>query len=299
CESDPHARSVLARHWPDVPCHDDITTLDGKDWRGRVDVVAGGTPCTDLSVAGRRAGLGGEHSRIYWDFCRVADSSAADWILWENVAGALSSGDGEDFAAVLWGITGCRPAVPADGWRSVGLCVGPGRTAVWRLLDAQWFGVAQRRRRVFVVASARAECGLEVLVEPESVPRGTRPGGETGQSVAALTAAGVGTCGADDNQGQAGHLTSGRGQRRLDDQHSLPAGNGGSSRQNGALTPGLAVRRLTPRECERLMSWPDDWTRWAGDGTEIADSHRYRMCGNGVVSNCAEWIGRRIMEAAS
>jgi DNA (cytosine-5)-methyltransferase 1 len=56
----------------------------------------------------------------------------------------------------------------------------------------------------------------------------------------------------------------------------------------------LAVRRLTPRECERLMGWPDDWTRYADDGTEIADSHRYRMCGNGVVANVAEWIGRRI-----
>ena len=59
----------------------------------------------------------------------------------------------------------------------------------------------------------------------------------------------------------------------------------------------LAVRRLTPRECERLMGWPDDWTRWADDGSEIADSHRYRMAGNGVVANVAEWIGRRIVEA--
>jgi DNA (cytosine-5)-methyltransferase 1 len=58
----------------------------------------------------------------------------------------------------------------------------------------------------------------------------------------------------------------------------------------------LAVRRLTPRECERLMGWPDDWTRWADDGAEIADSHRYRMCGNGVVAPVAEWIGRRIVE---
>jgi site-specific DNA-cytosine methylase len=59
----------------------------------------------------------------------------------------------------------------------------------------------------------------------------------------------------------------------------------------------LAVRRLTPRECERLMGWPDDWTRYADDGAEIADSHRYRLCGNGVVALVAEWIGRRIMEA--
>jgi DNA (cytosine-5)-methyltransferase 1 len=82
--------------------------------------------------------------------------------------------------------------------------------------------------------------------------------------------------------------------------NSLRAGDGGSSRQNALLTPDLAVRRLTPRECERLMGWPDDHTRWADDGTEIADSHRYRMCGNGVVAPVAEWIGRRLpMEVAA
>jgi len=77
--------------------------------------------------------------------------------------------------------------------------------------------------------------------------------------------------------------------------NSLRAGDGGSSRANTLLTPDLAVRRLTPRECERLMGWPDDHTRWADDGTEIADSHRYRMCGNGVVAPVAEWIGHRLM----
>lgn len=76
--------------------------------------------------------------------------------------------------------------------------------------------------------------------------------------------------------------------------NSLRAGDGGSSRQNAGLTPNLTVRRLTPRECERLMGWPDDWTRWRADGTEIADSHRYRLCGNGVVSAVTEWIGRRL-----
>lgn len=79
-----------------------------------------------------------------------------------------------------------------------------------------------------------------------------------------------------------------------DTYNSLRAGDGGSSRQNALLTPDLAVRRLTPRECERLMGWPDDWTRWDDQGNEIADSHRYRMCGNGVVSNVAEWIARRL-----
>ena len=80
--------------------------------------------------------------------------------------------------------------------------------------------------------------------------------------------------------------------------NTLRAGDGGSSRQNGVLTPDLAVRRLTPRECERLMGWPDDWSKWAADGRVIADSHRYRMCGNGVVAPLAEWIGRRMVTVA-
>lgn len=413
CEIDPTARQVLARHWPDVPCHPDVTTLDGRDWYGRVDVVAGGSPCTDLSLAGRRAGLAGEHSGLFWHQCRIAAECSAGWVVWENVYGALSSNAGEDFAAVLWGLTGFRPAVPADGWRTVGVCAGPDRTAVWRVFDAQWFGVAQRRRRVFVVAGPGNVCGPEVLVEPESVPGGPRPSRTPGTGVAALTSTGVGTCGADDNQAQAGHLVTqcpacggsgvdfsieydrppffdacrncggstldqlvvdlaqvtspanrsnpqpgdpspavastgrliaftakdyGQDAREVsptlraggrpganggvmpavayplavrgrtdgaememgepDIYNALRAGDGGSSRQNAILTPELVVRRLTPVECERLMGWPDSWTAHDKDGRQIADSHRYRMCGNGVVASVAEWIGRRIVAAA-
>lgn len=370
CEIDPTARQVLAHHWPDIPCWDDITTMNGHDWNGRTDLVCGGTPCTDLSVAGRREGLGGQHSRIFWDFCRIADKSNARWVLWENVAGALSSNRGGDFAAVLWGLTGHHPQVPPNGWKTSGVCVGLERAVVWRLLDARWFGVAQRRRRVFALACPTADIGraVEILFEPESVSGNPPPGRQAGQAVAALTANGVGTCGADDNQAQAGHLIantltardakgpptridSGQGnliyapvgflsenqwsELRLTDHaaslssgggkpgqgypavaiamrgrtdgdqpelgepdiyNALRAGDGGSSRQNGVLTPGLAVRRLTPIECERLMSWPDGWTSHTTDGRQIADSHRYRMCGNGVVSNVTEWIGRRILQ---
>ena len=73
----------------------------------------------------------------------------------------------------------------------------------------------------------------------------------------------------------------------------------GEGASGAVIVPDLAVRRLTPRECERLMGWPDDWTRFTADGTEVADSHRYRMCGNGVASPVAEWVGRCILKAAS
>lgn len=365
CEIDPTARAVLARHWPDVPCHDDVTTFDGSVWRGRVDLVAGGSPCQDLSMAGRRAGLDGDRSGLFWEQCRVADESAARWVLWENVAGALSSNGGEDFAAVLWGLTGTWPEVPADGWRSAGVCVGHRRTAVWRLLDARWFGVAQRRRRVFVVAGPRGECGPQVLLEPESCNGGPRPSAAPGQIVAALTANGVGAGGgADDNAGQAGHLIPSLTTRcgsTLDDQQTgqlvatafhltqtpitevdgSPALSTGSRHGQASIgvfarthranhdedpdiwseaevsptlntndtaagaarstvlatTAAMAVRRLTPRECERLMGWPDDHTRWRADGREVADSHRYRLCGNGVVAAQGGWVAQRVLQA--
>ena len=358
CEIDPTARAILAHHFPDVPCHDDLTTLNGHDWHGRIDLVHGGTPCTDLSMAGRRDGLGGEHSRIYWDFIRVARDSAARWVLWENVAGALSSNRGADFAAVLWGLSGHHPGVPTDGWRTIGVCVGVERAVVWRLFDARWFGVAQRRRRVFALGCPVADVGraIQVLLEPESVCRDSRPSGQAGEAVAALTATGVGTCGADDNQAQAGHiigiLTSRGGWENRNQGENLIVANTLMARDakgaptridagqgnlvvaafdstwsgrypiNGDdLSPTLkvgstigissppavcvsenpavltGVRRLLPIECERLMGWPDDWTATAND-RPVADSHRYRACGNGVVANVTEWIGRRLMKAA-
>lgn len=169
CEIDAKARSVLRRHHPDTPIWEDVTTLDGKSLYGRVDLVAGGSPCQDLSVAGRRAGLDGARSGLFWHQCRIADQSAARWVLWENVAGALTSNNGADFAAVLWGITGAYPRVPDGGWRTAGVVAGPKRWAVWRLLDAQYFGVAQRRRRVFVIGCARGTPPPKYLLTDKAI----------------------------------------------------------------------------------------------------------------------------------
>jgi DNA (cytosine-5)-methyltransferase 1 len=323
CEIDPTARSVLARHWPDTPIHDDVTTLDPEEFRGRADLVAGGSPCQDLSVAGRRGGLDGSRSGLFWHQCRIADSVAAPWVLWENVAGAFSSNRGADFAAVLWGLTGTLPDVPDGGWRTAGVVVGPKRTAVWRLLDARWFGVAQRRRRVFVVAGPRGQCRPEVLLDPEGVRGNPAPSREAGEDVAATLGGGSGSRGwAPDVDRMTfvpqhvGTITAnwhkGPGNTQVEEGCCIPVAFHstqdpisspdvchalGTGSATAAGLAGLAVRRLTPRECERLMGWPDDWTRYRADGTEIADSHRYRMCGNGVVAPVAEWIGRRIEEA--
>lgn len=159
CEIEPKARAVLRHHWPDTPIYNDVQEVTRErltaDGVARPHLVAGGSPCQDLSVAGRRAGLSGGRSGLFWEQVRIADEYEAD-LLWENVVGALSSNGGADFAAVLWGISGALPDVPAKGkWSKSGVVVGPKRVALWRVLDAQRFGVPQRRRRVYVVGCSR------------------------------------------------------------------------------------------------------------------------------------------------
>jgi len=151
-EIDKHARKVLEQHWPNVPKHDDVRTA--KDWAderglvGNIDVVCGGFPCQDLSVAGKRAGLAGERSGLFYDALAFATHVKAKIIILENVAGLLSSNSGRDFGTVLVEL--------ADAGYS---------NIEWRLLDSQFFGVPQRRRRVFIVASLGTESFRPILAE--------------------------------------------------------------------------------------------------------------------------------------
>lgn len=170
CEIDKAARSVLRRHFPDATLYDDVTTFGGDG--EPVDLICGGFPCQDLSVAGRRAGLAGERSGLFYEFMRIASELAPRWLLIENVPGLLSSNGGRDMGAVL-GTLGEL----GYGW-------------AYRVLDAQYFGVAQRRRRVFIVGclgdAARA---TQVLFEPESCSGDSPPRREAGTRVTGGVAA--------------------------------------------------------------------------------------------------------------
>lgn len=157
-EIEPHARAVLRHHWPDTPLHGDVTQVDWTQYAGQVDLVAGGSPCQDLSVAGKRAGLAGARSGLFYELIRAWDETGATYCLWENVDGARSSNNGEDFAAVLSAFVGNPVAVPRDKrgharWPGAGVAAGSTGVAAWRVLDLQHFGPPQRRRRIFVLAA--------------------------------------------------------------------------------------------------------------------------------------------------
>ncbi len=219
-EIEPFPSAVLAHHWPEVTNLGDMTKIADAVRAGDIeapDVLVGGTPCQAFSIAGLREGLSDDRGQLTLSYVELANAIDAKRrergepeaiIVWENVPGVLSSKDNA-FGCFLAGLAGESSELqPAGGkWTHAGCVSGPERFIAWRVLDAQFFGVAQRRRRVFVVASARKGFDpAEVLFEFDSVRRDTAPRRETQKVVAALTARGVGTCGADDNQAQAGHL---------------------------------------------------------------------------------------------
>lgn len=451
-EIEPFPSAVLAHHWPEITNLGDMTQIADAVRTGNVeapDVLVGGTPCQAFSIAGLREGLSDYRGQLTLSYVELANAIDAkrrergepeSIIVWENVPGVLSSKDNA-FGCFLAGLVGESSELqPAGGkWTHAGCVSGPERVIAWRVLDAQFFGVAQRRRRVFVVASARKGFDpAEVLFEFDSVRRDSAPRRETQKAVAALTARGVGTCGADDNQAQAGHLIAqcangdvshtlkgegfdgsedgtGRGVPvvafgggntaghidvatactahgiRLDFDtetfavhgtqdpdtnrelaHTLGRNNGQenaciafSYKDNGAdatsdLSPtiragnqdkshansgqppaiayafkagqgakaggigyaeeqsptltsassgtnlapavmhGIAVRRLTPIECERLQGFPDNHTLigWRGkDATECPDGPRYKAIGNSMAVPVMRWFGERIAAA--
>ena len=177
-EIDKHARSVLARHFPDAVQYDDVrkVTADGLRTAGFIPergIITGGFPCQDLSVAGKRAGLAGQRSGLFYEIARIADETKAKWLILENVPGLLTSQRGADMGAV------------------VGTLVKLGYGVAWRVLDAQHFGVPQRRRRVFIVAerSGNPARAAKVLFERTSVRGDTAQSRAQGQE----TARGAGT----------------------------------------------------------------------------------------------------------
>ena len=297
-ERDPWALQVLARHWPQTERVTDVravgmghgsgdecgkqtgteagTVAHAESRWSDIDLVYGGFPCQDLSVAGKRAGLGGERSGLWFEFERILSELRPRWAVIENVPGLLSSNGGRDLAVVLRGLE------ELGFWWA------------YRVLDAQHFGVPQRRRRVFIVAGPSRRSVEQVLSLCESCGGNPETSAAPGQAVAGTLGGGAGERGWSPDTDRMTFIPDLVGALSDDAHHG--GGTNGQDAYTGRVFPAVGgVRRLTPMECERLMGWPDDWTRWTAGGKEIADSHRYRMAGNGVVASVAEWIGHRLV----
>lgn len=326
-ETDPFPSAVLAHHYPDVPNLGDVTAVDWEAWKaenGSPDVLIAGSPCQAFSVAGHRRGLEDARGNLSLFTAELVRLLEPRFFLWENVPGVLS--DKTNALGCLVGeIVGAgRPVTPPGGrWTDAGLVSGPERRAAWRVLDAQFFGVAQRRRRLFVVACpAGGADPAEVLLEWEGLQRHTPPGREAGQVAPTIPArrSGGGGLGTDfdcDGGLRVAHTLRGEGFDGSED------GTGrGTPLVADTLTAsyfnGMTVRRLTPRECERLQGFPDDHTRipqrtysrkrvtrlrpedrWEknADGTwtlMAADGPRYKAIGNSMAVPVIRWIGERI-----
>ena len=224
----------------------DITQLKGAELPP-VDIIAGGSPCQDLSVAGKRVGLTGERSGLFMEQIRVikemrqADeerkrTSGADEpvrpriMLWENVPGAFSSADGEDFRAVLEET--CRiadsavsvPRPPAGRWKPAGAILGNGFSLAWRVLDAQYWGVPQRRKRIFLVADFGGYTAPQILFEQESMLRDPAAGKGTGQGTATTAEGGAGAAGGASGEAAGGITAFAANQRdKVRDLHDVAA----------------------------------------------------------------------------
>jgi DNA (cytosine-5)-methyltransferase 1 len=431
---EPFPNGVRAARFQGVPNLGDMTAIAARVMAGEVaapDVLVGGTPCQSFSVAGLRKGLADDRGNLALEFIRLADAidvvrratgKPPCFVLWENVPGVLSDG-GNAFGAFLAGLVGSdAPLVPRGRWTDAGVVSGPGRCAAWRILDAQFYGLAQRRERVFVLARggagawAVADALLPVIprvrwhpaprreareavalplaaglaggsgyrndadtadnlvtawggnntsgaidvaaalnacptaagrqdfesetflidVAPTLTANGKAAGSATQQDaetgmLIAHTLRAEGFDASEDGTGRGtplvavaatlsagGHPNSAAPGRRREDDHNLVAEplpfdttqiTSKANRSNpkagdpchplaaGAHPPavaGMAVRRLTPRECERLQGFPDDWTQVQNRGKPAADGPRYRAIGNSMAVPVLAWIGRQI-----
>ncbi|WFQ81593.1 DNA cytosine methyltransferase [Xenorhabdus sp. SF857] len=307
CEIEKFPGAVLRYHWPYVQNLEDMTRIPAmiaENQADAPDILVGGTPCQAFSIAGLRNGLGDARGQLTLSFVelanvidsvRAANGKQPAIIVWENVPGVLSSRDNA-FGCFLAGLAGEDAPLQPSGtrWTNSGYVSGPQRNVAWRVLDAQYFGVAQRRRRVFVVSSARTDiCPATVLFEPDRVRRNPEPRRTAGKTVAGN----AGSCAVIGGIGVMTYRLLSFGEYKVDDISSTLRSRDDKSATD-LITTQDAVRRLTPVECERLQGFPDNHTRipWNGKTLEnCPDGHRYRAIGNSMAVPVMAWVGKRIL----
>ena len=304
--------AVLAHHYPDVPNLGDMTQF--KEWPidRSIDLLVGGTPCQSFSVAGLRKGLDDPRGNLMLTYLAIAAQYQPKWLVWENVPGVLSSQRGRDFGTFLGAL----------GQLGYGFA--------YRVLDAQYFGVAQRRRRVFVVGYLGDwRRAAAVLFERESMSGHPAPSREAGQKAAPTVTQGAPFSRTGNQRVEAEAIvaqcpTTRTGSAYDPTTETLPiafsrndngtdatinlaptmrvAGRAGGTLSIASGEQGQAVRRLTPTECERLQGFPDDFTQipWRNKPAEACpDGPRYKAMGNSMAVPVMRWIGERIQMVES
>jgi DNA (cytosine-5)-methyltransferase 1 len=285
CEIEDFPSAVLKHHYPNVPNLRDVTTInEGKinvlksRSGGKIDLLVGGSPCQSFSTAGLRKGLADPRGNLMYQYIRLVKAFRPKWIVWENVPGALSSGGGRDFGTLL-------SALAQFGY---GLA--------YRVLDSQHFGVPQRRRRVFVVGCfGDAKSAFNVLFEQKGSNRDSEKSGKARKNDFSKTQTSI--------RKHAGvkHILDHKlaGTLCARDYKGIAADDFVGGSQKMVVEPHNRVRRLTPKECERLQGFPDDYTKIAWNGKAKEDCPnglRYKALGNSMAVPVMRWIGERIME---
>ena len=289
CELDPAARRIYAARFAPAWFPPDILEVAPDDIPP-ASVWCAGFPCQDLSTANaRRDGFSGARSGLVWTLLDLAAHARPRWIVLENVSGMFSVDGGRGFGELV---------ARLDDLGYVG---------AWRVLDAQFFGVAQRRRRVFLVA-CRAGVGSPAAVLSLGESGGGHPPpirkarGDVAGTLAGSTNAGSGGHrfpGSTVAGAGAGHLVFPDPAYCLADATGHRTGTRVNSHDTFVGSPS-GVRRLTPTECERLQGFPDGWTCVCeGDPCRCPDGPRYRALGNAVAVPVAAWVGRRLLSQAS
>ena len=208
-EIEPFPIRVTTARFPNMKHYGDISTIDGSELEP-VDIISFGSPCQNLSVAGKREGLDGDRSSLFYEAIRIVkemreatNGKYPRYIVWENVPGAFSSNKGEDFKAVLTEICKVKDeqvsiSKPAK-WENAGRIMGDGFSIAWRLLDAQYWGVPQRRQRIYLVADFDGGSAGKILFESEGLSGYSAQGFKSWQNAANGITEGIGETGSQDS----------------------------------------------------------------------------------------------------
>ena len=334
-EIEPYPCSLLAHHYPSVPNLGDVTKITEQQIAdlGDFDVLVFGSPCQALSAAGTRKGFqDGTRSNLFYEALRIFDYARKHnncrFALWENVPGAFSSNKGADFAAVVREMAGLEDVeTPTHGWGNTGAALGTQGLLEWRVLDAQYFGLAQRRKRVFAILDTGDWYNRPpILLEQESVRGDTPPSRTEGRKVTA-----TGGTSPTSSSGQAIAYTI-----HADPTPKVSEGVSGTLRSQGGggivppnvvygfqprlyssvvqgtptlcatdykapmtLVTDSVVRRLTPMECERLQGFPDGYTDVPHNGKPASKSARYKALGNSMAVPVMRYIAEQLENAVN